>query len=741
MKRLAAALCALATVSCATLDEDFLKGRELVEAGQVEEGLRLVEKASLADPRNPEYRSYLVTRRAALSQRRTAAAEAALERGDFDAADKAFRAALAADSGNVRAAHGLARVALEREQRKLLDAAEADLQAGRLAAAEATARRVLNGDPRQARARELLGRVQAARNDAERPRAAPGGALTRPMSLEFRDTTLRELFDALARATGLSFVFDKDVRTDARVTFFVRDTRLDELLRMVLATNGLERKLLNSTSMLIYPNTPAKQREYQELAVRSFYLGNADPKQALALVRTMLKTRDLFVDEKLNLLVMRDSPEAIRIAEKLIAAQDLPEPEVLLELEVMEVSRGKLQELGVQWPTTLTALNIVPSPTTTTTTGGVVVTSTDQTTTTTQLTLEALRHMGPESIGVSPNPYVVARGESSNANILANPRIRVRNREKARVHIGDRVPVITTTSTANVGVSESVTYLDVGLKLDVEPNVHGNGEVAIKLSLEVSNIAKEVKSAGGTLTYQLGTRNAATVLRVKDGETQVLAGLIGDEDRAAASKVPGLGDLPVLGRLFGVSRDTRNRTEIVLLVTPRIVRNLVLPPGYEAQFEAGTEAAPGVTQIALAPTARAGLAASAKPGALPLQPPATTAVAAAAPAPATARVQLQLPESAGLGGTLQVSASLADAPPDARGRVELVYDPAALAAEGASPPGRIALPLGGQASLRVIAAQPGTTQLRLENAAFEDAAGRAVPVQLPGPFPLRLAAP
>jgi general secretion pathway protein D len=744
LPRLAPRLCAavLALAACSTLDQDFVRGRELVEAGQVEEGLKLVEKASAANPRNPEYRSYLVTRRVALSQRRTAEAEAALERGDFGAADKAFRAALAADSGNARAASGLARVALEREQRKLLDAAEADLKAQRLANAEATTRRVLNGDPRNERARDLLGRVQAARSAAERPRAEPGGALARPMTLEFRDATLRELFDALARATGVSFVIDKDVRTDARVTFFVRDTRLDELLRMVLATNGLERKLLNATSMLIYPNTPAKQREYQELAVRSFYLGNADPKQALALIRTMLKTRDLFVDEKLNLLVMRDSPEAIRIAEKLIAAQDLPEPEVLLELEVMEVSRGKLQELGVQWPATLTALNIVPTPTTTTTTGGVVVTTANATTTTTQLTLEALRNLGPASIGVSPNPYVVARGESSNANILANPRIRVRNREKARVHIGDRVPVITTTSTANVGVSESVTYLDVGLKLDAEPNVHGNGEVAIKLALEVSNIAKEVKSAGGTLTYQLGTRNAATVLRVKDGETQVLAGLIGDEDRAAASKVPGLGDLPVVGRLFGVSRDTLNRTEIVLLVTPRIVRSLALPVGYEVQFDAGTEAAPGAIQLALAPAARAGLAATARSGAAApapaaAQPPAT----AAAPPESAARVQLQLPESAALGGTLQVGIALADAPPDARGGAELVYDPAALAAEGAAPAGRIALPLGGQLGLRVIALQPGTTQLRLENASFLDAAGRALPVQPHAPAQLRLTAP
>jgi general secretion pathway protein D len=724
--------------ACATLDENFVRGRALVQAGQVEEGLQLVELASQAHPRNPEYRGYLLTQRAALGVRRTAQAEAALERGEFEVAQGAYRAALAADPGNTRAATGLAHLAQEREHRKLLAAAAEDLAAGRLPAAEAAARRVLNGNPRHAEARELLGRIHAAQSAARHPPAEAGAALGRQMTLEFRDTSLRELFEALSRAAGVSFVFDKDVRTDAKVSFFVRNTRLDDVIRMVLVANGLERKLLNETSMLVYPNTAAKQKEYQELAVRSFYLGNADAKQALAMIRTVLKTRDLFIDEKLNLLVMRDTPEAIRLAEKLILAQDLPEPEVVLELEVLEVARGKLQELGLQWPNTLTVLNIVPSPSTTAATGGVVVTTVNPTTTTTQLTLQTLRSLASRNIGVSPNPALIARSDASEVNLLANPRIRVRNREKARVHIGDRVPVITTTSTANVGVSEAVSYLDVGLKLDAEPNVHADGEVAIKLTLEVSSIVREVKSGQGTLTYQIGTRNTATVLRVRDGDTQILAGLISDEERSGAAKVPGLGDIPLLGRLFGVWRDHESRTEIVLLVTPRIVRNLTAAAGYEAQFAAGTEASPGAAPLAIASSARLALAMPAKPGAAPPrpQPIAPDALPAAA-----ARVELKLAGSAPLGGALQVGLALADAPPDARGQAELVYDPALLAAEGAVQPGRVALPVGAQVSLRVIAARPGATQLRLESVVLEDAAGRPIAVQAPAAAQVSLGAP
>jgi general secretion pathway protein D len=191
------------------------------------------------------------------------------------------------------------------------------------------------------------------------------------------------------------------------------------------------------------------------------------------------------------------------------------------------------------------------------------------------------------------------------AVVLANPRIRVKNKDKARIHIGDRVPVITTTAAATGGfISESVQYLDVGLKLEVEPLISLDDEVSIKVGLEVSNIVREVQSEG-SLTYQIGTRNAATHLRLLDGETQVLAGLISDEDRRSASRVPGLGELPVLGRLFSHTRDTANRSEIVLLITPRIVRTLARPDAGTVEFAAGTEASsggrPGAPPIVIGP--------------------------------------------------------------------------------------------------------------------------------------------
>jgi general secretion pathway protein D len=217
----------------------------------------------------------------------------------------------------------------------------------------------------------------------------------------------------------------------------------------------------------------------------------------------------------------------------------------------------------------------------------------------------------------------------------------VKNKEKARIHIGDRVPVITTTAAATGGfVSESVSYLDVGLKLEVEPLIHLDDEVGIKVALEVSNIAREVRGVtSNTLTYQLGTRNAATNLRLRDGETQILAGLINDEDRRTANRVPGLGELPVIGRLFSHTRESIGRTEVVLLITPRLLRTLARPDARSIEFAAGTEASTGARPGAIAPVI------------LPSIPAPTPAPARPAPPPVSDETKPAPPTMVPFGGT------------------------------------------------------------------------------------------
>jgi general secretion pathway protein D len=172
---------------------------------------------------------------------------------------------------------------------------------------------------------------------------------------------------------------------------------------------------------------------------------------------------------------------------------------------------------------------------------------------------------------------------------LANPHIRVKNREKAKIHIGDRIPVITSIANATGFVSESVSYIEVGIKLDVEPTILLRDEVSIKVGLEVSNQTDQVRSSSGTLTYTIGTRNASTILRLKDGETQVLAGLFRDDSQNINNQVPGLASLPFIGRLFTDKNNDRRKKEIVLLITPRILSNITPPDSVYTSFPSGID--------------------------------------------------------------------------------------------------------------------------------------------------------
>ncbi|GGC87701.1 hypothetical protein GCM10011396_38660 [Undibacterium terreum] len=206
------------------------------------------------------------------------------------------------------------------------------------------------------------------------------------------------------------------------------------------------------------------------------------------------------------------------------------------------------------------------------------------------LTLYDLFHQSSRTLSANVGPFVAnANLQDGDANLLANPRIRARNHEKASILIGEKVPNISSTATSTGFVSESVQYVEVGLKLNVEPTVYMDDDVAIKVAMEVSSIIDQIKTPAGSTAYRIGTRTANTVLRLKNGETQVLAGLINDEERRSGNRLPGAGEIPVLGRLFGNGTDDSQKTEIVLSITPHLIRNIQRPASIDAEFQAGTE--------------------------------------------------------------------------------------------------------------------------------------------------------
>jgi general secretion pathway protein D len=592
---------ALLLLSGCTVDRIRQDALDSLRLGQYEESLKTLDQALERYPESATLKSGRLGATAEINARLLATAAALRSSGEYKRAEEVLQRLLALDPRSERAKSLL--LDLERDRRQIDDIANALelVKAKKTSEALMVVERSLKDNPRNPDLLTLQRRLEIELRNANFDSGALQLADTRPVSLDFRDVNLKMLLETLSRNTGIDFVIDKDVRPDLRATVFLRNARLEDALELITSTNQLNKKLLDPRTVLIYPNTPEKNREYQELLVRAFFLSNSEVKQAAAMLRSILKIRDPFVDEKLSLIVLREPPETIRLAERLIALHDVSEPEVLLEVEVLEIKTARLLDLGIKFPDSFSLTPLNPQ-------GGQ-----------SGLTVRNAQNINSDRIalGISGVAVNLLR-DIGDSNILANPRIRAKSREKARILVGDKVPVITSTSNSTGFVSESVSYLDVGLKVEVEPQVSLDDEVAIKVNLEVNSLAREIRTSTGGLAYQIGTRAASTTLRLRDGETQLLAGLISNEDRSNSSRLPGLGDLPVLGRIFGTTRDDHQRTEIVLSITPRIIRNVRRPDINMTEFWSGSETNLRLRPLALArETATAPASVTPQPGRAP----------------------------------------------------------------------------------------------------------------------------
>lgn len=583
----AAILAACVLAGCAGY-QSHREGFSALSEGRLADGVLNLQRASENSPADDGYRRDFILQRDMAANRLLRQAEMAIAAGQYNEAKASYNEMQRFLPDDPRLLKGLNELEVAQRHARNLEAAQADADRADWDGAVAKTRQVLSENPRNQRASGLLKRWMRQQSDATGKELGVYPRLKaiyrKPVSLSFTGASVRQVFESLKLASGLNYVFDKDVQQENRVTLSFTNKPVEDVLRLVLATNQLESRVLDSDTLLIYPNTPNKAADYREMVVRSFYLTNADVNKAAAMIRSMAKVKEVHIDERLNLLVIRDSAEVVRLAEKLIATADMAEPEVMLELEVMEVNVNRLIQAGIQWPTSVSASvrgsSGVPG----------------------QLTLDEFHDRSKSLVRLSfgdPIASVQLRSQKGDSNVLANPRVRVRNRQQAKIMIGDKVPVITVTNTANVGTAESVSYLDVGLKLNIEPTITLDDEVGMKLDLEVSNIVDTITRATGTQTYRLGSRNTSTVLRVRDGETSVLAGLIQKEDRRSNTGVPGLNELPFISKLFGAGQDSDSKTEIVLLITPRILRNIELPGVGLQEFGAGTENAVGAAPIQL----------------------------------------------------------------------------------------------------------------------------------------------
>lgn len=622
-----------------------------------------LSEASKLAPDDREYRRDALRVRETSTDTLLTEAQDALARGDRAKAAQNYAIILSYEPENARALAGKEKLrGLELADADAKDALAALKQGDSARAAELVAR-ALKRAPGHAGALSVRRELDVIQAKQTVTSPSLSQVYKKPINLEFRDTSLKLVFDALSRTTGINFIFDREVRPDQRTTVFLKQTSLDDAIDVILSTGQLEKKVLNASSVLIYPSTPAKQREYQDLVVRAFYLSNVEAKQAASMLKTVLKLKDIYVDDKYNMLVLRESPEAINLAEKLIRLHDLDEPEVMLEVEVLEINRSRLLNAGIQWSNQLTVSPL----------GGASGSSGGASTAT--MTLSDLKKLTSDTLGITvPTATINLQKTDGDANLLANPRIRVRDREKAKILIGDKVPVVTTTST-NTFVTENVQYLDVGLKLEVEPDIHLHDEIGLKLSLEVSSLVSSVKTNNGSQAYQIGTRNFSSALRLRDGETQILAGLISDEDRRAANRVPLIGELPVLSRLFGSQSDSRQKNEIVLSITPHLIRNIQRQGPAAESFWSGTESSlrdrPLQLRTIKADGAPEASAASPSPVRAINAPVPTSGAGANAP-----QLRWEAPTAAKVGEPIQLYLAMDSAEGLRAASLQVAYDPA-----------------------------------------------------------------
>lgn len=555
------------------------EAQSLARSGSYEQAMASLDAGLKEYPDSALLRSGAIAVRSDALARLLTDANQARAAGRLEEAQALLVRAEKFDSGGKRVQALLAELAVERRQRAALAEAEALAAKKQTVAALRVVTDALKDNPRQPDLVALQRRLEADARQLQVRATQQGLKESRPISLDFRDANLRTVLDVVSRNSGINFILDKDIRPDTRVTLLLRSARVEDAIDLIVSTHQLAKKVIDPQTILIYPNTPDKQREHQDQVVRVFYLASAEAKGAAAFLRSMAKIREPYVDERTNMLAIRESAENVELAERLIALYDTGEPEVLLEVEVMEVRASRLTDLGVKFPDNFTLTPLGPSGTT-------------------GLTLGSARDINSDRIALGVGGLLVnLKREVGDFTTLANPRIRARNKEKAKVMVGDKVPVISAVTSQNGFVSDSVSYIDVGLKLEVEPTVYADDEVAIRINLEVSSLSREVQTNSGSLAYQVGTRNASTLLRLRDGETQLLAGLISKDDRSSASRVPGLGDLPVAGRLFSSQRDETQRTELVLAITPRVLRNIRRPDASETELWVGTEMTPRLRPV------------------------------------------------------------------------------------------------------------------------------------------------
>lgn len=502
------------------------------------------QKALSLSPDNNRYR--LSLRRAKMKAAQSHYEKGKLHRqaGQLDIAAVEFEQSVALDSTNDVAAQEWKRTLSDLEQRKI---------------------DIAGGTP-----------VERAKARTKGARAAPpmlNPSSNRPISASFpSETPIKKIYQFLASAAGINIIYDPQLKDD-KFSLDLRDMTFQKALETAMRQAGHFYKVIDEKTILIAQDTNQNRKEYEDLVIRTFFLSNGDVKDVSAMIRNILDLRRIASVPQLNAIVIRDTADKVAVAEKIIEVNDKAKAEVVVDVELLQLNTTKAIELGTKlssYSTTGTLIGAVPQPGGSGSTSGAIAT----------LPWKDLFKIGISDFAFSlPSISFNFIKNNSDAEVLAKPQLRIAEGEKAQLTIGDRVPIpVTTVNTAQsiggTGVIPitSFQYQDVGIKIDLEPRVHHNKEVTLKLTIEVSNLNGKVSGPNGQDQPIIGTRTITSTIRLKDGETNILAGLIRSDTTKTKTSFPFLADIPLIGQLFSNTRDESSRTDLLLTLTPHIIR-------------------------------------------------------------------------------------------------------------------------------------------------------------------------
>jgi len=391
----------------------------------------------------------------------------------------------------------------------------------------------------------------------------------KPINLNFpQPKPIKQIYRALADAAGINVVFDPQLKDDNVSIVLTQIDFLKALETLVRQENHFY-KIIDERTILIASDTPQNRKTYEDLVIRTFFLSNADVTEVANALRALLQTTRISVNKAENSITLRDTSDKVAVAERIVEQNDKQVAEVVVDVELLQINSEKAQTLGLL----LKPYQIggtIPSPGTGVTNLGATVAG--------GFTWDQIKQININSFGFTlPQAFVDFLKSNTDAELLAKPQLRIAEGQKAQLLIGDKVPIpVTTFQTVASGTTltspaTSFQYQDIGIKIEVEPRVHHNKEVTLKLMTEVSNINGTVTN-GGLEQPIIGTRTISANIRLKDGETNFLAGLYRRDRQITKTGVAILSDIPILGKLFTHDDRDSKTTDLVLTLTPHIIR-------------------------------------------------------------------------------------------------------------------------------------------------------------------------